>query len=70
MLLLRAVFFTLLMPGTVLILVPWLLLRGQPASDIWHVDPRSVFGLLAMAAGAGVLLYVPWGTLRGNLPCY
>jgi protein-S-isoprenylcysteine O-methyltransferase Ste14 len=57
MLLLRAVFFTLLMPGTVLILVPWLLLRGQPSSDVWHLDPRSVFGLIAMAAGAGVLLY-------------
>jgi protein-S-isoprenylcysteine O-methyltransferase Ste14 len=57
MLLLRSIFFALLMPGTVLAVVPWLLLRGQPSSEVWHLDFRSVLGLLLMAVGAGVLLY-------------
>jgi protein-S-isoprenylcysteine O-methyltransferase Ste14 len=57
MLLLRAIFFTLLMPGTVLILIPWLLLRGQPSPNVWVVDLPGVLGFLFMVVGAGVLLY-------------
>lgn len=57
MLLLRAVFFTLLMPGAVLILIPWLLLRGQPSPNVRVVDFPGVLGFLFMAVGAGVLLY-------------
>jgi protein-S-isoprenylcysteine O-methyltransferase Ste14 len=56
-LLLRAILFTLLMPGTVLILIPWLLLRGQPSPNVWVVDPPGVLGCLLIAVGAGVLLY-------------
>jgi protein-S-isoprenylcysteine O-methyltransferase Ste14 len=57
MLVLRAVLFTLLLPGTVLILIPWLLLRGQPSPNVWIADPSGVVGFVLMAAGAAVLLY-------------
>lgn len=55
MLALRAVFFALLMPGTVLIVIPWLLLRGQPSSG-HRLDPPAVVGAALAIAGALVLL--------------
>lgn len=55
MLALRAVFFTLLMPGTVVVVVPWLLLRGQPSTD-FRLDLPAVVGATLAIAGAAVLL--------------
>jgi protein-S-isoprenylcysteine O-methyltransferase Ste14 len=56
MLALRVVLFTLLLPGTVLILIPWLLLRGQPALDLVLTEPPRLLGLVFMVAGGGALL--------------
>jgi protein-S-isoprenylcysteine O-methyltransferase Ste14 len=55
MLALRAVFFTLLMPGTVVVVIPWLLLRGQPSRG-FRLDLPAVVGAALAIAGAGVLL--------------
>lgn len=56
MLPLRVVFFALLFPGTVLILIPWLLLRGQPGPVPSPTEPPRLLGLVFMIAGAGALL--------------
>jgi protein-S-isoprenylcysteine O-methyltransferase Ste14 len=55
MLVLRALFFALLMPGTVVIVIPWLLLRGQPSRDV-RLDLPAVVGSALAIAGAATLL--------------
>lgn len=55
MLVLRAIFFTLLLPGTVVVVIPWLLLRGQPSRE-FRLDVPAVVGAALAIAGAAVLL--------------
>ncbi len=57
MLFLRAIFFTLLMPGSALVLIPWLLLRGQPSPHVETIDVPAIIGSILMIAGTGTLLY-------------
>ncbi|HEX9149684.1 MAG TPA: isoprenylcysteine carboxylmethyltransferase family protein [Thermoanaerobaculia bacterium] len=54
MLVLRALFFALLMPGAVVIGIPWLLLRGQPSRDV-RLDFPAVIGSALVIAGAATL---------------
>jgi protein-S-isoprenylcysteine O-methyltransferase Ste14 len=55
MLWLRALFFTVLMPGTALVLFPSWILRGQPRPGVAVAEPR-LLGLLLIAAGLVPLL--------------
>jgi len=56
MLALRALFFAVLMPGTAVVLIPWLLLRGQPLPDLLSLRPARLFGFLLVLAGGSALL--------------
>lgn len=70
MLALRAVFFTILMPGTAVVLIPSLLLKGQPPPRLPLLTPSRLAGLFLMAAGLAVLLHCVRGfavTGRGTL---
>lgn len=58
MLILRAIFFTILIPGTVTIVVPYFILRGHGMGNphpLW-----AWLGLLPLGAGAAVLLRCIW----------
>ncbi len=57
LLFLRAVLFTILMPGSALVLIPWLLLRGQPSPHVETIDVPAVIGSILGIAGVSVLLY-------------
>jgi protein-S-isoprenylcysteine O-methyltransferase Ste14 len=58
---LKALFFTLLMPGTVTVLIPWLIL-GRPGVDaIPDLTPLRIFAVVVGSCGAGVLLHCIWG---------
>ena len=57
MLTLRSIFFAFLLPGTVTVLVPYLIVsRGRPVGigqqSLWHY-----FSLLPISVGAGLLLW-------------
>lgn len=56
MLALRALFFAVLMPGTAVVLIPWLLLRGQLLPDVLVLRPGRLLGLLLMLVGGAALL--------------
>ena len=60
MLFFKNVIFTLLVPGTVTGLVPFLILAGDPRKFIPTAEPFRWAGLLPMAAGAAVLLRSIW----------
>ena len=57
MLALRVLFFTLLLPGTSLVLIPWLLLRREPPARLFLLEPPRLLGLFLMAAGGAALLW-------------
>ncbi len=60
MLLLRNALATLLIPGTVVVLVPCLIVSDRPqgSSVAWGTIP--VVGVLGIAWGAGILLWCVW----------
>lgn len=63
MLALRAVLFTILLPGALTICVPWLLLRGAPPAE----GALRFLGLVPIAAGAlGYLVCALEFLLRGG----
>jgi protein-S-isoprenylcysteine O-methyltransferase Ste14 len=54
---LKALFFTLLVPGTVTVLIPWLIL-GRPGVDaIPRLTPLRIFAVVVGSCGAGALLH-------------
>jgi protein-S-isoprenylcysteine O-methyltransferase Ste14 len=60
MLALRSIFFALLLPGTMTVLIPhFIVSRGQPGQ--WgHWTPWQFLGLLPIGVGAGVLFRCIW----------
>ena len=70
MLALRSLFYTLVIPGTVTVLIPYLIVsgRGEQIAQSW--DLLQVLGLVAAVSGAAVLLRCIWEfmvTGRGTL---
>lgn len=60
LLLLRSIFFTFLLPGTVTVLIPyWIILSNDPRTSSDHPVLRY-FGLLPIAIGAAGLLWCIW----------
>jgi hypothetical protein len=63
MLAVRAILFTILLPGTLTMLVPWLIVSGSPPA----VESGRYLGLVAIAAGTiGYLASALEFLLRGN----
>jgi protein-S-isoprenylcysteine O-methyltransferase Ste14 len=48
--------FFFLAPGTVAVLVPWLITRWQPMHPAWDPAPLRLIGLLLIALGAAALV--------------
>jgi protein-S-isoprenylcysteine O-methyltransferase Ste14 len=70
MLLFRNIFFTVLIPGTVTVVVPHLIVSGQHGTGGMPGHPISWLGLLPVAGGAAVLFRCIWDfavTGRGTL---
>ena len=70
MLALRSLVYTIIIPGTVTVLIPYLILsgRGERIAQPWGV--LQVLGLVGMAVGATILLRCIWefmATGRGTL---
>ena len=70
MLALRSLLYTIIIPGTVTVLIPYLIVsgRGERIGQPW--DPLQVLGLVAALLGAAVLLRCIWEfmvTGRGTL---
>jgi len=55
---LKNVLFAILLPGTVTVLVPWLIISGRPVGLNWN--PSRALALLPMMVGVGVLLRCIW----------
>jgi protein-S-isoprenylcysteine O-methyltransferase Ste14 len=53
---LRALFFTILLPGTTLVLVPSMLLRRESPLHLNVLEPPRLLGLVFMGLGGAVLL--------------
>jgi len=60
MLFLRSIFFTLLIPGSVTVLFPYLLLSGRRPAMVPHWGVAQYLGLPLLVLGAGVLLRCIW----------
>lgn len=58
--LLRSAVFTLLVPGTVVGLIPWLILRQMPSGEVNWRAASSIAGLAAIAAGLGIYARCAW----------
>jgi protein-S-isoprenylcysteine O-methyltransferase Ste14 len=56
MLALRSLFFTLLIPGTVVVLIPYLIVSREGVSIHGPWTPQKVVGLGLMAVGAAILI--------------
>jgi protein-S-isoprenylcysteine O-methyltransferase Ste14 len=56
LLVLKNLIFTLVVPGTVAVYVPWLIARGQPVGSLAHVLTSSVLVLL----GGAIYLWCLW----------
>lgn len=56
MLPLRALFFTILLLGTALVVVPWMLLRRELPLHLNVLEPPRLLGLAFMGLGGAVLL--------------
>ena len=70
MLALRSLFYTLVIPGTVTVLIPYLIVSGRGEQDARPWSLLQVLGLVAAALGAAVLLRCIWEfmvTGRGTL---
>src|SRR5262245_22018378 len=60
MLLLRSIFFTLIQPGTVTILIPYWLLSWRPKPFLSNYSSLRVLGLPLIAIGSMGLLWCIW----------
>jgi protein-S-isoprenylcysteine O-methyltransferase Ste14 len=70
MLLLRSIFFALLLPGSVTVLIPYLLISSRAESGFAPQEPFHYLGLPLIAIGASGLLWCIWdffSTGRGTL---
>ena len=70
MLALRSLLYTILIPGTVTVLLPYLIVSATGAALSTPFGTLQVLGLLAMALGAAILLRCIWEfmvTGRGTL---
>ena len=59
-LLLKSIFFTVLLPGTVTVVVPWLILSGRSAVAIGRASVWHWLGVVPIVLGAGILLRCVW----------
>jgi protein-S-isoprenylcysteine O-methyltransferase Ste14 len=59
MLILKSVLFTVIVPGTVTILIPYFLLQGSTVI-LGHWIAQQVLGLIAILLGAAILLWCVW----------
>jgi protein-S-isoprenylcysteine O-methyltransferase Ste14 len=60
MLALRSLFFTVVVPGTVTVLIPYLILSRGGGSAIGAWTPVHFLGLVLMVLGAAILLWCIW----------
>jgi protein-S-isoprenylcysteine O-methyltransferase Ste14 len=49
---LKTLFFAILVPGTVTVLIPFKLISSRPGADRFHILPLQLFGALAILIGA------------------
>src|SRR5262245_54638769 len=59
-LLLKSIFFTILLPGTVTLVVPYLILSGRAARATERAAVWQWLGLVPIVIGAGALLRCVW----------
>ena len=59
MLFLKNVLFTILVPGSATVLIPYLILSGEERSIAW--DAAQLLALLPLALGLAVYLRCVWG---------
>ena len=60
MLVLRSLFFALVVPGTVAVLIPYLIVVREGASIVGSWTPRHFLSLVPMVVGAAVLVWCIW----------
>ena len=60
MLALRSIFFTLLMPGMVAVVIPWFIAYRNHAIQFSHWTLLRCGGLVLFVVGAGILLWCIW----------
>lgn len=60
MLILRSIFFTFLLPGTVTVFIPYLLVSDGRIDQPEGQAPWGYLGLLPMGIGAGILFWCIW----------
>jgi protein-S-isoprenylcysteine O-methyltransferase Ste14 len=60
MLLLRSIFFTLLLPGTITVLIPYRLILSRSAGTFSSYQPLRYLGLPLILIGAAGLLWCIW----------
>ncbi len=56
---LKTLIFTIVVPGAIIALIPYLLLSRNPAS-FTHIGPFQLFGLIPMAIGSAIYLRCAW----------
>ena len=56
---LKTLIFTIIVPGAVMALIPYLLLSGTPSSFA-QIGPFQIFGLIPMAIGVSIYLRCAW----------
>src|SRR6266511_461658 len=56
---LKTLIFTIIVPGAVMALIPYLLLSRTPSSFA-QIGPFQIFGLIPMAIGAAIYLRCAW----------
>ena len=66
MLLLRTVIFTVLIPGTVTVAVPYVLLHSDAGCAVGIGPVLRLFGLLPLSAGVTVYLWCAWDFARSG----
>ena len=60
MLALRSILFTLLLPGTVTVVIPWFIAYRNHAAQFTHWTLWSCAGLFPLVAGVGIVLWCIW----------
>ncbi len=60
MLALRSIFFTIVVPGTVAVLIPYLIVSRGGAGIVGPWTPLHLLGLVLMVLGAAILLRCIW----------
>ena len=60
MLALRSIFFTLLLPGTVTVVVPYFVAYWDRAANFGHWTPWRYVGLLPLMVGVGIVFWCIW----------